>query len=225
MSSKPRKKRVVKVIRHNFEGGVEQLLDRLKSFGEAWEKKQNELVAKHNELAKAIQEVQAGQQKIAVFAAQEVGKLLAQQQVLARELGKSIDHLDLNVLASAEILKEIFGQLTQIDTLFNKWQAESGKTIEVAEADIEVIKKQAEDWFKDVTASAFRTIQQRREEEEKARLEAEQKAKEEAEKAAKDKAEAEAVEQEMLKGEAGVQQVGAGGPGSEIPDGAEVFGG
>ena len=224
MSNKEKKKRVVKVVRHSFEGGIEQVLDIVKGQNA----KIVELIDKHNEIAKAQVESEKRQQQIAIFSAQEFGKLLAQQQGIANEVGKSIDHLDMNVLATAEILKEVFGQFAQIDELLKRTGG-SGISLDLSESETEDIKTKALTWFKDVVSSSFQIVRARRDAEEKARMEALQAEKEAAEKAVADKTEAEKVESELLAAQAvdrGIQAVGAqGGPGAPIPEGADVFGG
>jgi hypothetical protein len=224
--NKPKKKRVVKIVKHSFEGGIEQILDIVKDQST----KIKELVAKHNEMAEKLAETEKRQQQIAIFSAQEFGKLMAQQQHIATEFSKSIEHIDMNVLATAEILKELFGQLVQADRFIKK--VANGATLELSEDEIGEVKKEAMEWFQTTVASAFKTVREKREAEDKARLEELEKAKKEAEEAAKaavdSKAEAETSEkalQDAAIQERNVQTVGAGGPGADIPEGAEVFGG
>jgi len=221
-----KKKRVVKIVKHSFEGGVEQILDLVKNQGS----KIKELIAKHNELAESIVGTEKRQQQIAIFSAQEFGKLMAQQQHVAAEFSKSIEHIDTNVLATAEVLKEIFGQLSQIDRFIKKLS--NGANLELTESEVEEVRKEGAQWFQDNVTAAFKRVRERSEEEERTRLEELEKAKKEAEIAAKtaveEKKEAEAAEkalQDAVIQERSVQAVGAGGPGADIPEGAEVFGG
>jgi hypothetical protein len=224
--NKPKKKRVVKIVKHNFEGGIEQILDIVKAQGE----KVKELVTRHNAIVENVAEVEKRQQQIAMFSAQEFGKLMAQQQHIATEFSKSISHIDLNVLATAEILKEIFGQLSQVDRFIKKLA--NGANIELTESEVEEVKKEGVEWFQDNVNTAFKLVRDRCEAEEQARLNELEKAKKEAEIAAKttvgEKKEAEDVEkalQEAVIQERCIQTVGAGGPGANIPEGAEIFGG
>jgi uncharacterized protein YdcH (DUF465 family) len=222
---KPMKKRVVKIVRHSFEGGIEQLLDIVKGQNE----KIKELVAKHNEMAEKLVETEKRQQQIAIFSAQEFGKLMAQNQHVATSFANSIEHIDLNVLATAEVLKELFGQLTQVDRFIKK--VANGTDLDLTEAELTEVKTEAEGWFKDTVASAFKAVLEKREAEDKARLAELERAKKEAEVAAKAtveaKTEAETVEKAL--GDAAIQERGiqtvAGGPGADIPEGASVFGG
>ena len=224
--NKPKKKRVVKIVKHNFEGGIDKVLEIVNSQND----KIKELIAKHNAQATSLAETEKRQQQIALFSAQEFGKLMAQQQHIATEFSKSIEHIDLNVLATAEILKEIFGQLSQIDCFIKK--VANGANLDLSEAEVEVVKKEATEWFQNTVASAFKTVRERREAEEKARLEELERAKKEAESAAQAtadaKKEAEVAEKALLDAatqERSIQTVGAGGPGADIPEGADVFGG
>lgn len=224
--NKPKKKRVVKIVKHSFEGGVEQLLDIVKGQSD----KIKELIAKHNEHVEKLAEIEKRQQQIAIFSAQEFGKLMAHSQHSTGEIAKSIDHIDLNVLATAEILKEVFGQLSQIDCFIKKLTPE-GKVLDLSEEEVENVKKEASEWFSSTVGSAFRTVQQKRAEEEQARLAELEKAKKEAEEAAKkietDQTEKEKAEKALAEAatqERSIQTV-SGGPGADIPEGADVFGG
>lgn len=228
MSSK--KKRVVKIVKHSFEGGIEQILDIVKQQRD----KVKEVVEKHNELTAKLSDVEKRQQQIAVFAAQEFGKLMAQTRTTTQSLVDSIDHLDLNVLSMVEILKELFGQITQADHFFKKLAhgdlppVPGNDPLELSEEEIKQVKDEAETWYNDVVASAFKKVQDRRAEEDRRRAEELKKQKEAAEQAAKDEQEKRTVEKELQSAaeqERGVQVVGTGGPGAAIPEGADVFGG
>ena len=52
--NKGKKKKVVTVVKHSFEGGVDELLTRQRKFSEAWEAKQNEVIKKIRALGKTI---------------------------------------------------------------------------------------------------------------------------------------------------------------------------
>jgi len=205
MSNKVRKK-TVKVVRHNFEGGVEQLLDRHKKFIDEW-------VEKFNALAKIVNTQEDRLKAVAISSAQEFGKLLANQQTLAN----SIDHIDTNVLVTAKVLKEIFGQLQQIDDIF---LAMKGQEVPVPDVDREDVMEKAELWFNGIVAGAFKAVR----EEMKAAQEAKDKAKAEAEAAAKTAAEAKTAEEVLQKAEEKTMAP-PGGQGADIPEGAQLFGG
>lgn len=166
------------------------------------------------------------QQNIAKFAAGEIGKIMASHQATTQQISEAVEHLDMNVLSMSEVLLEVFGQLTQIDTFLRRLAEKHCISLDLSDGELSIIKAEGQKWFDDVVRSSFVRVHQKREEEDRRRAEEVQKAKEEAEKAAKAKDEAERMEQELRaseqKGE--IQQI-SGGQGVAIPEGADVFGG
>jgi hypothetical protein len=65
--------------------------------------------------------IESSIQRVTEFTAAEIGKNQAQFQLITDEYGRSISMMDLNVLALAEIMKEVFGQLAQVDAFFKKF--------------------------------------------------------------------------------------------------------
>lgn len=229
--TKARKQRVKKIVQHSHPQSTAELHTKMDNVTDRVSKTLEDLVQKHNLLAKAIQECQENTQKLSIFAAQELGKSNAMQQVLARELGDSVNKLDLNVMAMVEILKEVFGQLSQIDSMFAAMDIRVNDKPIAEAVDVEAIKIAAERWFKECVTSAFHTVHARmREQEEKRQAEAKQaeEAQAVAEKIIKDEREKALVETELKNAEIADHTITGsipGGPGAEVPEGAEVFGG
>lgn len=221
--SKAKKPKTVK-IKQSFSKGANKFLEQLEKFAKQWNSKLDEVITKHNVLATRCKAIEETQEKIAKFAALEFGKIQAGHQHVTNEFAKSIDVLDLNVLTSAEILKEVFGQLQHIDELLKQ-----DPVLATATVDLEAAKKQAETWYGEVTKAAFHRVQDMRAEHQRQREAEDLRAKEAAEKAAEEKANQEETSKaaEILRtAEAQtVHQTDGSGPGSEIPEGAEVFGG
>lgn len=195
---------------------AQKLVDQLQAFAKEWSEK-------HNNLVKTVNELGQAQQNIAKAAATEIGKLMANHQMVTNSVATSVDQLDLNVLAMARILKEIFGHLVQADHFFRKIDP----NLNIDDAETETLKAEAQKWLEDVTSEAFRQVQEERAAEEEKRKAEAQMAKEEAEKAARAKAEAEKMEAELRAADSSDKgrQIGGGGGGVEIPEGADVFGG
>jgi hypothetical protein len=209
-------------------GVAHKILDDMAKFEVRWTAKQEEIVAKHNDLVTHMAGLEAAIKSIGSAAGTEIAKLVTGQELRDREFGGALSGLDLNILAMAEIVKEIFGQLSQIDTLFDRIFSKADLGASLSEDDRTGIKAKAEEWLKQVTISAFSTVQNRFAAEAKARQEAEQAAKEEAEKAASAKQEAERVEKELQQAEATDRSlVGTttGGAGTSFPEGADIWGG
>lgn len=213
MSNKLRVKKIIKkVVTHNFDDSVKHLIDKVDRFGASWEAKHNEVIEKFNQMANSVELLKEMQQKIATFAAGEFGKLAAQQQMVVQQFGNSLEHLDMNVLATAEILREVFGQLSQVDDVLKRVSPD----IEMDDEKIESLKAQATEWMREVTSAAFIVVQQRKVAEESTRKVAEE--------SATQKIEMETIEKELA-ATTGIQQVlSTGGQGSDIPEGADVFG-
>lgn len=221
-----------------------------------------EIAEKHNDLATQLVALEGFAKNTAAFAASEIGKLGGMSQRHFNDIDRSMNAVDLNVLALAELSKEVIGQLTQVDVLITRLHSSikvllsgsvtdlddtipSGsvklitpsdiqkfkEVLELSSVDVLEIKANAEKWYNDLVASAFKLVQARVEAEDKARQEKEaaaaQEAKEAAEKAAADEAETKAVEAEIQKANADDLAVAAttsGGAGASFPAGAEIFG-
>jgi hypothetical protein len=207
----------------------------------------SEVQTKHNDLAANLSAVEGMTQNIARFVASELGKMGGSVQRHLQDLDKSTSAIDLNVLALAELSKEVIGQLTQVDALISRLHEATAKVItgpkeasdlnaynsilELSGTDVMEIKTTAEKWYGDLVASSFKTVRARMEAEDVARREREEldalKAKEAAEAAAANVAESQTMAAELLKANSSDMAVAAntsGGPGSPFPEGAEIFG-
>lgn len=173
----------------------------------------NALEAKVDHLAKRVDE-------LGKFAGGLITELNSLKQNIGSQLqinGQAIDSIDTNVLVLAEVLKEVFGQLTQIDEMLRLVdQKPENKTLD-ERIDADAIRVQAESWFKDTVSSAFGKIRS-----ERAALVATQNA---AKKEQDGKAEAARAQEELLNADTPSMSATMAGPGSDIPAGAQVFGG
>jgi hypothetical protein len=231
MSNKKIVKKVTKTSRKlTFDESVKHIAESQRQLTLFVEGKLKELVDKHNSLVAAHNTNDDMLKKVIGFAAGSVGEVQAKHQHDTELLQKSLMGLDNNVLALAEMMKEVCGQLRQCDVFFERLAAKAGVELNIVEDDVEKIKQEAENWFHELVGSAFERVREKRIEQEKterARQEAELKAKEEAEKAARDKEEADKMAEGLQEAEKIDRSVfvGSGGSGSEIPEGADVFGG
>ena len=180
---------------------------------------------KINNLTKELGEVKELVKKVAVKSAVEIGRLTAQLSVNI----KSIDELDTNVLVTALVLKEVFGQLQQIDDMLKLLDPEvstvsaaEGKTLD-QRVDEQSIVERARAWYSDVVNNSFQRVRAEKEEHER-------KQKQAAEDAAKAKVETQEkirmenelrkdVERDIIKSETSEQ------PETTFPEGAQIFGG
>lgn len=211
----------------------------------------NEVVEKHNGLAAAIAAQEQVLKQIAGFTASELGKFQGETVSRFNTIARSLGGMDLNILALAEMAKEIVGQLTQTDTLFKKLHKavadisvdhmtnEKSQTysvaLELTEAEIAEVKSSALEWYQDLVSSSFKKAQERADAQEKEALEKEAKEKAaaleaavKAEEAAANKTEKETVESELKaasEAERSIVTDKSGGPGSAYPEGADIFGG
>lgn len=141
---------------------------------------------------------------VSTFCAQAVGQNQAQIMVMS----ESIDKLDTNVLCMADVLQEVFGQLTQIEHMLRVGIEESqvlvpdsqGKKL-AERIDPEQIRAEAKEWFQRTVAHGFQTVAKKKTEENQRRQEAAARAKAEAEKKAAEANEAARVEAELKKAE------------------------
>lgn len=222
-TKKSRPKKRVAVVRHSFEGGIDEILDRLRQHADHYNKKLNEVVAAHNAISEHLTKIEAVQQNIARWVSTEFGKSLAEQKMFGNSVADAVTHVDNNVMALSEVVREVFGQLTQIDRFFKKVTGPDN-TPKLTDEEVEDVKAEATDWYRQVTETSFATVQRMREVDEQIRMEKVQQAKEATERAA---SEANSAEQELRRAafdDLGVQQF-TGGVGAEYPDGADVFGG
>jgi hypothetical protein len=204
-----------------------QVLDRLAKFEAQWSGKQNELVKKHNELASQIVAIEQIVKQVAAFTASEMGKFQGTAASHISALARSVSGLDLNILALAEMLKEVIGQLTHVDAIFKRVHvattnilanshgalSEDGNirelkpedletfknVLELSEQDMAKVKTDAEEWYQNLIMTAFKTAQERIATQEREALEREAKEKAEADKVAAAAAESENVEAELKK--------------------------
>lgn len=183
-----------------------------------------EVVEKHNNLAAAQVAHDQVLKQVAGFTASELGKTQGNVSII----GRSLEGIDRNVLALAELSREIIGQLTQVDALFKKLkQYDARIEVELTAEEVATIKADAEKWHKELLKSAFAAADRRIEEQ---RTEALQN-----DAAAKAAAEQAAVESQKMTVESELKNamvsdrtsvaLTSGGPGSEFPEGAEIFGG
>lgn len=203
-----KKIRVKKHITHTHGGGAEKMFNLLKSFAADWEGRQKELVEKHNEMAAQLAAQEQLTQQVAQFATSEFGKMQARLNLYFQSIDQALHHHDVNDIAAAEILKEIFGQLTQVDVFLKRLSvrvSDREGVLDLAGADVANIKKEALEWFDSTVASAFKVANEAVEEQRKA-AEEQSKAEQariaaEKEKAAADKEEAARMESELQKAE------------------------
>lgn len=205
-----------------------------------------EIAEKHNEMATHLAAVETLARNAAAFTAGELGKMGGTVQQQLSIVGQATSAIDLNVLALAELTKEVVGQLTQIDAIFKKLgarlkfllgnnpavQIEIDKAFDIPVEEISQIKAEAQKWYNEMVSFAFKTVQDRMAKEDQERREQEaaaaQAAKEAAEQQAASEAEAKVVEDELKKATLDDLSVAAhtsGGSGSPFPDGADIFGG
>jgi lysyl-tRNA synthetase class I len=163
--------------------------------------------------------------QVALKCAQEIGRLTAQLGVNI----ESIDVVDTNLLATALVLKEVFGQLTQVDDMLKLLDSKpEGKSLDQRVDETSVVER-AQAWYSDIVNSSLTRVR-----EEKA--EHYRKQKEAAEEALKNKTEhlptnveteeKTRVENELKKAQSvDLSSSASAGPGSEHPEGAQVFGG
>lgn len=165
-----------------------------------------------------------GSQVDAIFkiATTEVGRLWANQQKMV----ESIDHIDVNTLAIAELHKVVFNRLVKYEALF-KTLCDLAE-IKVPEGEeLAALNKAGEELYVEKTKEAFAAILERRKKEDEERKAAAEKAEAEAKAAAEAKTEAERAEAALREAERPqtIEEVTGGGKGVEIPEGAQVFGG
>jgi hypothetical protein len=201
-----------------------RMLDEMAKFEAGMSAKMAELVAKHNEITAKQAALEGALKNIASAIGNQFAVLFADRDVRDKEYAGALSGLDLNILALAEMMKEVFCQLRKTDVYIDNDGSPSNEAVEK-------IKEEGEKWMEEVTKSAFKVVQDRltaEAEVRKAAFEAEKKAKEEAAKAEVEKTEAQSVEAELRNAETvdrAVVAATSGGGGSVYPEGAEIFGG
>lgn len=198
---KDRKK--VVVHKHNFEGGVHELLDRHKQFVEQWAEKFNLRGTQFDEFKQAV--------------IMQFGHTEANDRVFAQ----SLDKIDTNVLAFAKVLRAIYGQLEQIDEFLKIILDKLDLKAEELPINLDDIRDRAEAMTRMAIATAFNEVFEEKKAHEQAQIAAEKMAREQAK---KDQEEAKVAEEALREAEAPQLDPLAGGRGADIPEGAQVFG-
>lgn len=211
-----------------------KVLDEMHKFQVSVSQKLSEVVEKHNELAAKIAGLEAVCKNVMQFSASEIGKLQAHQQLVNQEIGISMSRMDMNVLALAEMTKDIFIKMQESeaqilnlrDALIDNPEDNFAAILNCMNLDderYEQVKSCALSLRDAYMKAAFKKVQDEIEAEDKKRSEDIEKAQKEAE----SKAEADTVEKELQRADAldkGIS-LSVAGPGSSFPEGAEIFGG
>lgn len=203
-------------------------------------------VEKHNNLAAQVAAQEEILRQVAGFVSSKLGETNGSTEARFASIAKSVRGQDLNILAMGEVLKEVVGQLTQNDVIMAQLVENSekflnsnvgpieerqkifAKSFQIEDADIPEVKKRAEDWFKELVTSAFRTAQENMIRQEREADEAYAKELQKAKEAAEEQAKTQSLEEELrqaTRDERTVSSSTSGGPGSPFPEGAEIFGG
>lgn len=184
-----------------------------------------DVATKHNELAAHLSAVEAVTNNVAQFASSEIGKLGGTMHQQLNIVGQATNAIDLNVLALAELMKEVIGQITQVDAIFKKFHTsvarlfsnkfsglnegpgvrqltakdlnEFNLALELAESEIAEVRTTAKKWYDEMVASSFKAVRERLEKDDQERRAQAEAAAAEAEKAAKDAKESTDVESEL----------------------------
>lgn len=195
------------------------------------ENKQREIAQKHNDMAAQLAAMEGLTKQIAAFTASELGKIGGTLQRQIRSIGEATNAIDVNVLALAEVLKEIISYITQIDYSLSAFRVTGNNSdIEINSAMFAVIKETASNRYKELVAASFKVVQDRLDQEDKERQAKEiaeaQLAKEAAEKASAIE-ESKRIETELQRAhlaERAIVPSVSGGAGSPFPQGAQIFG-
>lgn len=237
------KKRIKKTINHthSYGKGADKMLGMLKDYAANWDKVQKQLVDKHNEMAAQLAAVEQLVNNVAKFSAGEFGKMQAKLNFWFQSVDAALHHHDVNHLAASEIMKEIFGQLTQVDFYLKKAfgftisgaPEESDKWFSLDSEEVEKIKTEATEWFDSVLASAFKTanesVNRQRQEADEARKKEQEERAAAMQKEADDKSEAARMEAELQNAEKQDRGVAPASGSSEqenlgLPPEVRVFG-
>lgn len=187
----------------------------------------NEWAEKHNTLNQHVEEIKR-------LSATEFGKLWGNQQLFA----DSNEGMDRNVMALAELAKDVFLRLELSDRIVKKLAEKLNISLDDIAPDLEEVKAAATATYKEVVKEAMSAAVETIRKNQEAMAEQRRLAQEEMAKAIEEqkKAEAEALAaaEEAKKAESAlrgaeaddvsnIQQ--AGGAGVDVPEGAQVFGG
>ena len=206
MSTKVRTKKTVK-HKHSYAEGADKLIKDMQAFGELWGKK--------------LAESETKLQNFAVGMAKQIATMFSNVQSLAQA---SMAH-DTGILSLDKVNLEVFGQLAQIDTIL-KNLATKEQLEEWVKPD--EIREKAAQWYMHCTKMAFQQVQAERAEQQKQReemLKKQREEKEAAEQAEAAKKADDVVVDAVRQAESPQLVVHEGGPGSDLPEGAQVFGG
>lgn len=169
---------------------------------------------KHNQLAKLVDSVFR-------IATTEVGKIWANEQRLV----ESLDHVDINVLAVAELNRDVYARFAKYDALLEKLREMAELPLPEGEA-ADAIELAGKGLYTEAIKAAFAAVLERRKQEDEEKKAAMEKAAADAKAAEEAKTEAEKAEAALMAAEKEVvTDATAGGPGVDIPEGATVFGG
>lgn len=198
------------------EGKVEGLLEKVQTFAK---EQQQRLTDFSMQWVKSYNETEQRFKMLAMNVAQEIGKLVYTNQIFA----ESVDQMDLNVLASAKMIKELFGQLSHLEAILKVSVTEE----QLAGIDLDLARAEGLAWFRKTMASAFKEVQEERAAALAAKEKAAEEARAKAEAEASAKVEAARAEEALRSAEkpgiSGVAQVDSGR--TEYPQGADFFGG
>lgn len=178
-------------------GAEHRIKDMLVKFEANVSSKIAEIANKHNDVVAKVAAIEGMVSQVAAFTASETGKFQGTVQGQMQTLGQSMSGIDLNVLALAELNKEVIGQLVQIDAIFKKLHGSvlnlfanthtllgdgSGavrqltnediaafkNALEVTESDVSQIKVDADAWYSELLKSSFGRARERIENQAKA---------------------------------------------------------
>ncbi len=204
---------------------VASIAGQTQKFINEWTEKFNSFVSewvdKHNALNTQVVEVASN-------SAGEIGKMWA----VLQELVRSIDHLDVNVLALAQLNKSLYTRLYRYEELFKQiaehiadGRVHAGLVTDGFKQ-VEEIEAKSKDMYEADMSAAFALVNERRRKEMEEKEAARKKAEEETKAAVAAKAEAELAEKALLEAESEkLSDATSGGQGAIIPEGAQVFGG
>lgn len=210
--------------KQSYAKGLTEIVDTIKKFTAEWSGKISgfsaEWAKKHNALAEQFDELKKRLGAVMGATAQEFGKIWANETSLNNSL---VAH-DNSILALDKNLLEVFGHLTQFEKRLEQLTPADGYPA----IDTEILKTEAKKWYHDITVASFNAVHLERavrEKKEKEEAEAKAAAQQAEIEAAKAKKEAESVTAELRQAEGNNAVSTEGGPGCEIPKGAQVFGG
>lgn len=234
---KDKKKRQVVVHKHSFQGGAQELLDRLDVF-------RKDFAEKHNANTVDLQRIALEVDQFRQLVVQEVN----QARSIDLSLSNALSHVDVNTLALTKVCKqlmfrtEIMGaKMGLLELRLGKLEGkEKPEELEsFAESDLDEIRRRTDEGYVELVRQAFAEVQAERAEEEaeKERLrkeaeaqreEFERQQREQAAQAERNAAEAQVAGDLLRQAEDknGIRGPSfSGGQGAPIPDGAIVFGG